>query len=205
MPRNDLADTVMRVRQEDKKKVLNAVRSWADSSTIDRHRQQLQAEADVVDDLNRAGENEAESQLDRLIKNAESAWKLAVDAVHAIRANSEIVLDRAFWEPSTGTVDNIGLLQIKDFFTDELSSSADDLNDFTLFDVPDNDKKEDNLASLDKVINRLQHLLGRPIDMNESRDPLVSALHEYLVDPDYLQEQATSSQSRLFFPLFCMA
>lgn len=69
--------------------------------------------------------------------NAVAAEDIHAAAVRKVANNPDIVLNRALWEPSTGTVDNIGLVQIDDFFSleDGADFSMDDLNAFLLFDM----------------------------------------------------------------------
>lgn len=193
MPRNDLADAVINMHKGGGKELRSVTRLWGrdPASAIVQHKQHLEEDILIIEDLIDQG-----LQLDVMRDNAEAASELLTKTVNNVMGRPEQIVNRALWEPLTGTVDNLGLVQIKDFFELDNPYSTKDINDFALFDAPE--RSDINLASKDKAIEKLQRLLHRLIRPNDSRDPFVSAHHEYLVDLDDPPQQPTGSQTCLF-------
>lgn len=208
MPRNDLADAVMTERQKSERAAAKVMHLWTDSATglMERHRKHLRADVTTLNYSTMDTTDENTSHMKLLHANALSARDLHAHAVDRISDNWQIVMNRALWEPPTGTVDNIGLVRIPDFFASEDGISVANINTFSLVDVPKRPRTD--LASDSEAIEALQRLLGRAIDQKDCRDPLGTALHEYLVDlPVDTQLQRTdSAQSRplphtIFLPI----
>lgn len=195
MPRNTLADAVIGKQEMDARAVTYR---WGAKTpgTIQQHRKDLEDDVYVTMQLN-AGARD--SQLGLMAENAEAARDLVVRAVFNVQGNPDEVINRALWEPSTGTVHNLGLVRIKNFFDFENPYTTDDINDFTIFDIPRREKKD--LGAQSEVISTLQRLLGRPIRTNDSRDPFVSARHEYATEPAGFSQQMASSETRLSFAI----
>lgn len=193
MPRNDLADAFMTTLKDGTSDLSDVARLWGRevTSAIARHARHLEDDPDIMKQCLGRG-----SELELMRRNAQDARDLHAKGVNQVIDMPEEVLKHVLWEPSTGTVDNLGLVQVKDFFPFEEPFSTKDINDFSLFDIPDKITKD--LASQSRVIEKLQRLLGRSVRPDDSRDPFVSARHEYLVEPDDLHEQSTISQTRLF-------
>lgn len=202
MPRNDLADAVISKHKAGIQAVRPVIRLWGDTPTsaIVQHQQHLRDDAQIIQDLVDQG-----LQPDLMAANARAARNLLSRTVESVVDSNDPdeVLKRALWEPLTGTVDNLGLVQIKDFFAVDKPYSTKDINDFALFDIPE--RKDGDFASDDKVIEKLQRLLHRMIRPSDSRDPFVSARHEYLVDVDDPPQQPTGSPTCLFFAVILMS
>lgn len=195
MPRNDLADAVMSKHTEGMKAVRPVIRLWGDTSTsaIVQHQQHLREDARIMQDFVDQG-----LQPDLMAANAQAARNLLSRTVESVVDSNDPdeVLKRALREPLTGTVDNLGLVQIKDFFAVDEPLSTEDINDFAFFDI--SEKKYDDFASQSEAIEKLQpfpHRLTRP---NDSRDPFMTARHDYLVDLADSPQQPTGSQTCLF-------
>lgn len=109
------------------------------------------------------------------------------------------ILSDAIFEPPNGTVDNLGLVRIMDFFPTE-SPPKDALKDFTLFDAS---KKAKGLASHDSFVHNMQHTLDHKINVDHSSHPFTSARHDYFVQQNGLSNTTTNSQSRLLFSVTC--
>lgn len=195
MPRNTLADAVM-AKQEKGARAESVTFQWGTRipGTIQQHRANLELDIFVLLNLN---DEARDPQLGIMAANAEVARDLTTRAVWKSQDDPDAVMKRALWEPSTGAVDNIGLVQIKDFFDFENPYATDDINDFTIFDILGRKKKDS--ASQSKMIETLQCLPGRLTRTNDSRDPFVSARHEYLVESTDLPQRMASSQTRLSF------
>lgn len=130
--------------------------------------------------------------------NAMAARDLLYRAVHNVTdsCNPDTVVHLALLDPPTGTIDNLGLIQIKDLFAVDKPLPTKDINDFAFFDISEH--KYDDFASQSEAIENLQPFPHRLIRHNDSRDPFMTARHEYLVDLVDSPQQPTGSQICLF-------
>ncbi|EIM83914.1 uncharacterized protein STEHIDRAFT_170353 [Stereum hirsutum FP-91666 SS1] len=176
MPRNTLADALLS-ELKDKLDMRKVVRSFTrESSIIGQHRKDISLHADFLLDFEIKN-----PQFGILQNNVRAAKNLLEKAVEQMEVNPKDVLSDATLEPPTGTVDNLGLVRIKDFFSPE-SPPKDALKSFTLFDTSRKNAKD--LASHDGFVHNIQHTLGRKINVDQPNDPFASARYDYLVQDD---------------------
>lgn len=199
MPRNGLADAVMSKHKGGMKAVRPVIRMWGryPESAIVQHLQHLsENDLNIIEDFTDQGR-----QLPGMKANAMAARDLLYRAVHNVTdsCNPDTVVHLALLDPPTGTIDNLGLIQIKDFFAVEKPLPAQDINAFAFFDISEH--KYDDFASLSEAIEKLQPVPPNPLTRpNDSRDPFMTARHDYLVDLADPPQQLTPGSQICLFP-----